>query len=280
MNLTRQILAPYANKPMTATAWEQLIALLFNLILPFSKRSAELGREFYDSERSRAHPHAPRHDIYLQTLSYDVFKKDMNDLRSKFMTAHSDSKLVERAALKVARNVENSARWTVLKATEEPDPYFDEEDSIEFEESDDFEVVYSTREQRQARRQRYGSRKGVRGWARVATGRETCPWCLMLCSRGAVYTSAKAAGSRLSDTDAVQVSGSGFLSHQEHTFGWHDGCDCKIVPVFDLEDWDGKERADAAYEMWREVTKDLSGKEALAAFRKAAESGEFTKYYN
>jgi len=46
-------------------------------------------------------------------------------------------------------------------------------------------------------------------WARIPMGAETCPWCLMLASRGFVYNSEKAA---------------------DHN---HAGCDCKVVPSWD-----------------------------------------------
>lgn len=46
-------------------------------------------------------------------------------------------------------------------------------------------------------------------WARVPAGAETCPWCLMLASRGFDYNSEAAA------------------SHN------HEGCDCKVVPSWD-----------------------------------------------
>lgn len=49
-------------------------------------------------------------------------------------------------------------------------------------------------------------------FARVPTGIETCPFCLMLASRGAVYHSRKTAGE----------------------WGrFHRGCDCKVVPSFE-----------------------------------------------
>ena len=49
-------------------------------------------------------------------------------------------------------------------------------------------------------------------FARVPTGVETCPFCLMLASRGAVYHSRKTAGE----------------------WGrFHRGCDCKVVPSFE-----------------------------------------------
>lgn len=53
--------------------------------------------------------------------------------------------------------------------------------------------------------------KGAR-FARVPTGFETCTFCLMLASRGAVYHTRKSAG------------------EWKH---FHRGCDCKVVPSFD-----------------------------------------------
>ena len=49
-------------------------------------------------------------------------------------------------------------------------------------------------------------------FARVPTGTETCTFCLMLASRGAVYHTRKTAG------------------EWRH---FHRGCDCKVVPSFD-----------------------------------------------
>ena len=53
--------------------------------------------------------------------------------------------------------------------------------------------------------------KGAR-FARIPTGFETCTFCLMLASRGAVYRTRKSAGE---------------FKH------FHRGCDCKVVPSFD-----------------------------------------------
>ena len=55
--------------------------------------------------------------------------------------------------------------------------------------------------------------KGAR-FARVPTGFETCTFCLMLASRGAVYHSRKTAGE---------------FKH------FHRGCDCKVVPSFERD---------------------------------------------
>lgn len=54
-------------------------------------------------------------------------------------------------------------------------------------------------------------KKGVR-FARVPTGRETCTFCIMLASRGAVYHTRKSAGE---------------FKH------FHRHCDCKVVPGFE-----------------------------------------------
>jgi hypothetical protein len=53
------------------------------------------------------------------------------------------------------------------------------------------------------------------GWARVPSGGETCAFCLMLASRGAVYESAKTAGD----------GGT-----------YHGDCDCVATPIRDASD--------------------------------------------
>jgi len=58
-------------------------------------------------------------------------------------------------------------------------------------------------------------------WARVPAGAETCPWCMMLASRGFAYHSEEAA---------------------DHN---HSGCDCKVIPSWDkspeVQSYDPKE---------------------------------------
>lgn len=96
-------------------------------------------------------------------------------------------------------------------------------------------------------------KKGVR-FARVPTGAETCTYCLMLASRGAVYHSRKTAGE---------------FRH------FHRRCDCKVVPGFeDAPDTELVEgvRPKELRELWgkfREIddSADLSAAEKLAAKR-------------
>lgn len=63
-------------------------------------------------------------------------------------------------------------------------------------------------------------------FARVPSGADTCPFCLMLASRGFVYTSEDAA------------------SHA------HRHCDCRVVPQFDGASVAGYD-PDLCYEMWK-----------------------------
>lgn len=67
-------------------------------------------------------------------------------------------------------------------------------------------------------------------------------------------------------------------SVEEHMNAWHPGCDCKIVPVFNLDDWSGKDRYTAAENMWKAETKGYSGRDAVNAFRRAAEAGKYEEY--
>jgi hypothetical protein len=77
---------------------------------------------------------------------------------------------------------------------------------------------------------------------------ETCAFCKLLISRGPVYLS--------------QTSGA-FQSHPQ--------CTCVAVPVFDEGDWPGREQYLEAEQQYVETTAGLSGKEAIAAFRRAVE---------
>lgn len=91
------------------------------------------------------------------------------------------------------------------------------------------------------------------GWIRVSRTGTPCGWCAMLISRGAVYRNAKTA------------------SFNEDGDLYHDNCKCYAEPVYSEE----QERTDPSYALnreykilWPKVTKGLSGKDALAAWRR------------
>ena len=270
---TEQALSPFIGMKLTPALWHHILVALFDFVLPASRVVAAAARSFYDAERSRVYPTAPRHEVYLAELTFDKFTRDMEPVRSMVVGTEVTEGAVHHAALRAARTVENTGRWTIIQAVETPDPWIDFED-------DDEEFTVSTMSDHERREMFRARNEGVRGWARVATGRETCGWCLMLVSRGAVYHSARDAGAKLDDREALKVSNSGSMDPEEMMNEWHAGCDCKIVPVFDLKNWSGRDRYEAALEMWKEVTSGYSGQDAVNAFRRAAEAGEYTNYLN
>ena len=268
-----QALAPFIGMKLTPALWNHILVALFDFVLPASRIVAAAARSFYDAERSRVYPTAPRHEVYLAELTFDKFTRDMEPVRSMVVGTEVTEGAVHHAALRAARTVENTGRWTIMQAVETPDPWIDWED-------DEEEFTVSAMSDHERREMFRARNNGVRGWARVATGRETCGWCLMLVSRGAVYHSARDAGAKLEDRDALKVSNEGSMDPREMMNEWHAGCDCKVVPVFDLKDWSGRDRYKAALEMWKEVTSGYSGQDAVNAFRRAAEAGEYTNYLN
>jgi hypothetical protein len=83
-------------------------------------------------------------------------------------------------------------------------------------------------------------------WARVTDG-APCAFCAMLASRGPVYGSEAAAG-----------------------FSAHDACACTAEPVYSRQaPWPG--RAREFQELWRETTRNTSGRDSINAFRRAYE---------
>ncbi len=80
-------------------------------------------------------------------------------------------------------------------------------------------------------------RKSRVRFARVPAGGETCPFCLMLASRGAVYYSEETAGAN---------------SH------YHAHCRCQIVPSWDDAAIEGYD-PDLYYDMWKHPEKYANG---------------------
>lgn len=151
----------------------------------------------------------------------------------------------------------------------------------------------------------------VIGWARVATGRETCAWCLMLISRGAELNHKGNFGYREAATAGISLDDGTVLSLYEEAGGdlkkfremlvnseaedesfmeqWHVGCDCLAVPVFDIDNWPGKDQSRDALQLWIDASKEASdlidsGKsrttnkytETLNALRRRLERGEIS----
>ncbi|MEU6572297.1 hypothetical protein [Streptomyces sp. NPDC046805] len=92
----------------------------------------------------------------------------------------------------------------------------------------------------------------VLGYIRLSRTGTPCGWCAMLISRGPVYRSVKSA--EFADGDK-----------------YHDNCHCYAEPVFSQEQYNGSStyELNRRYEeLWPKVTRGLSGKAAVSAWRR------------
>ena len=245
---------------LSLRAWLDLLALLFPAVQQARYQSAELARVFYDSERLKWHPTVERHDMFLETYEFKDFVADMEPAREAMSVEDASPKAVEKALISTQRAVQNGGRKQIIKSVKlderlDEEPYPDEpsrELTLEFQNNLFDEIE---RELEQARREQAPTNekgKAVRGWARVATGRETCEFCLMLVSRGPVYQSARSAGLNLSNTEAVIANDKAINDAMTQ---WHVGCDCIVVPVFNKTKWEGAEAASKASDLWIQASR-------------------------
>ncbi|MFJ9158693.1 hypothetical protein ACIRPS_18040 [Streptomyces griseoviridis] len=90
------------------------------------------------------------------------------------------------------------------------------------------------------------------GYVRLSRTGTPCGWCAMLISRGPVYKSRSSA--TFADGDR-----------------YHDNCHCYAAPVFSMQQYQGSELTALSREyeaLWPQVTKGLSGKSAVSAWRR------------
>ncbi|QBS43857.1 hypothetical protein DMB37_30945 [Nocardia sp. CS682] len=84
----------------------------------------------------------------------------------------------------------------------------------------------------------------------MLTGRDNCAFCVVLASRGAVYSSREAA-----------IEGA---TGEEY----HTGCDCIAVAVFDRDTWPGWKDARRLDALYREATKTHRNTNGINAVRR------------
>jgi len=242
VQLILQLLFPYRGVPLTSTSWRFIVRGMFPIVDTARRESAMLMREYYDSQRRE---HFGNDDYDLDLPSYDIAWLE-ESLRPVFKEARvidlDDGKVVE-TALRVAKEVENGGRRMALNAVR-------------------------------------GETRRV-GFARVATGRETCAFCLMLVSRGPVYKTELKAGAKHEGAAEILETRNDFSDEEldDLMTRWHPGCDCKVVPVFDQNNWQGYDDWKRMEKIWADYTKGFSGarftkNDKLNAFRRAIERGE------
>jgi len=265
---------------LTVADWLKLLQVLFPEVQRRYEQSAELGRTFYDSQRFFHHPELPRSEMLRSEVQWEWFVKNMEPARKGMSQADSPQVAVTRTAAVVVREVQMAARRQIIGAVK-----------------NDQELAAVEETQPKPKQ----AQTPV-GWARVATGKETCAWCLMLISRGAEfpgkdtkwYLEAVTAGLRLDDETSIDLfnEAGGDLKEfreitKEYIEEWHVGCDCLVVPVFDAQDWPGKAQAQHALELWVEASKEANrliesgkarttnrNKETLNALRRGLDSGD------
>ena len=277
--------ANFVVDPLLNTAeWLVFLQLIFNEVNRLRTESASLARVFYDSERKIHNPTLPRHDVYLREYDFPTFVEKMEPTRKQLSQPRAPKQAVANVVMHTIREVENGGRQQIIASIEddyqqltadvpqEPEVKVAVKVEIVDKPSRATDPVRAQLERQiaeEAGTQLQPSRKAkkiaalykpsgpVRGWARVATGKETCAFCLMLISRGPVYLSAQGAGLDLHDAGAAAALAQGDDVSQWMN-QWHIGCDCKVIPVYDKVDWPGMYAAQRAMELWNEATTEAS----------------------
>ena len=264
----QRIAGLFTGPVLTARQWLDFLAMLFPEVQRRYSESAALGRDFYDSQRRKFHPTLDRNERLLSELDFKQFVQNMEPSRKELSQADSPNYAPAKVAMTAVREVEMAARRQIIGAVKnDPEPV-------------------------------------LQGWARVATGSETCAWCLMLISRGAyvnhkgnfAYAEAATAGIALDDETVLDLwkeSGGDLEKFREETEDyieeWHTGCDCLAVPVFDVENWPGRDSALRAMQLWIDAGKEADrliesgeartknvNKETLNALRRRLDRGDIT----
>ena len=230
---------------MTNNEWVDMLRYIYPIVERNRYESANNGREYYDYERM-VHG-SDRQDEFLDPYSWEYFTAEMDDFREDFIQEDAPTHVLDRIVAETVKQVENGGRRQVIKSVQNNNT------SVYAEGRTASEII---------------------GWARVATGAETCSWCLMLVSRGPVYQFASSAGLDLDDSSALESYREDNEEYSDLMGQWHPNCDCKVVPVFDRDEWPGKEASDKALDLWIEYTRGYSGREAINAFRRAIERGD------
>lgn len=217
--------------------WSQLLDLLFPIVDSARVQSAALGRDFYDKQRELHFPDEPRHDRTLEVYDFDWFEEAMAPELDDFLKEGVSDAVSVRLALRASKEAETGGRRQIMHAVET--------DEV------------------------------VQGWARVATGKETCEFCLTMISRGPVYQSASGAGLDMSDASAVELWNRGDpAAFRELMKRWHTGCDCLVVPVFSRKSWPGRDEFLRAQQIWKDHSKLVAQNPELQQPRNGNQHGK------
>ena len=197
--------AMYGVQLLTLAGWRKLLEALFPLVAQQRTASALSARRFYDAQRRINFPTVLQHDIELPATTWDGFVQAMEPARREVVkqvrmsAAKGDpvvpDKIARPVVLQTAKVVQDAGRDTIVKAAE-TDQIPDVVDNLERElkarikkratwGGNTYDVEVPDKPTRKDLDTDYAkAATKIVGWARVATGDETCGWCWMLVSRG------------------------------------------------------------------------------------------------
>ena len=186
-------------------------------------------------------PYEPSMSGYSEDSVRTVLRKNLRG------TPQESAQAVVNA---LAQHVEAAGRQTIIRSVEDGVVAADPEDEAhlehtrltpeEFEQQSGLELVYDADGEERPTSQG----QQPKSWARVLTGAENCGFCVMLASRGPVYSSAAEAGR-------------GQASDRDYAAGintYHTNCDCLVVPIYDYANWPGRDQWRAAERVYKKVT--------------------------
>jgi len=200
-------------------------------------------------------PYVPSQSGYSEASVRSVLDEDLRG---------SPDEAVQIIAPRLGQHVEDSARQTVVRAVEDGrEPATDaararrSRDALSKDQFDELAERRAEAGEDFADWEAAGELGHMAtAYARVLTGAENCGFCVMLASRGPVYSSAESAGERRA-SEILDTRNERFIN------SYHPNCDCLVVPVYSYADWPGREQ-------WRELEK---------FYRKALEDREWTGRY-
>jgi hypothetical protein len=293
----------FAYQALPLARWIELLRLLYPEIERRREQSASLARSFYDSQRELFVPGLPTNAQDLEPYQFDWFVQAMEPVRQQMSVENSTQGAVAAMTLRAVREVELAGRRQIIHAVEN-DTQLTEYITATPQQREKLRFPDDVRDELLGilgggtrtswggaqvpagpRKPRYETANDVQAWARVATGDETCAWCLMLVSAGPNYMGADTAGltREMTETAYVRMYNTydlktyGEKLHEKDANGnslfdeWHTGCDCIVVPVFNKKNWFGQDAADRALDLWKEATK---------VAKKELEANPDKKYYS
>ena len=277
----------FAYQALPLARWIEVLRLLYPEIERRREQSASLARSFYDRQRELFVPGLPTNAQDLEPYQFEWFVQAMEPVRQRMSVENSTQGAVAAMALRAVREVEMAGRRQIIHAVESDTQLTEfitatpaERQKLVFPDDVRNELLDilggGTRTSwggaqvpSRPKLRSVQTSADVQGWARVATGAETCAWCLMLVSRGPVYMGADTAGLSRDTSETAYVRM--YNSYDLATYGeklrekdangsslfdeWHDGCDCIVVPVFKKANWFGKDAAKRALDLWDTASK-------------------------